>query len=118
LNDIKKYGLLLVSFFIYASTCVFTKGAATQVFLSWQYILLLGGAVLVMGIYAILWQQVIRIMLVSDAFMFKGTSLLWTMLFSYCLFGESISWKNIWGVLIVIIGITLYAYVDKKEGKV
>ncbi|MBR5395230.1 MAG: EamA family transporter [Bacteroidaceae bacterium] len=109
------YIFLLVSFLIYSLTGVFTKFASMQEFLSWQYILLLGGAIFVIGIYAILWQQIIRRMPVSDAFMWKGTTIVWTMLLAYSIFGEPITIHNIIGSVIIIAGITLYAWSDKKE---
>ena len=74
-----RYLLLLVSFLVYSLTGVFTKFASRQVFLSWRYFLLLGGAICVMGVYAVFWQQIIRRMPVSDAFMWKGTTIVWTM---------------------------------------
>ncbi len=115
MKRITNYIFLLVSFLIYSLTGVFTKFASMQSFLSWQYILLLGGAVCVIGIYAILWQQIIRRMPVSDAFMWKGTTIVWTMLLANAIFGEPISMHNIIGSVIIIAGIALYAWSDRKE---
>lgn len=77
--------------------------------LSWPYLLFIMGAFAVMGIYALLWQQVIARMPLSTAYMFKGTSLIFVLLFSVLLFGEGITWTNITGSLIIIAGIMLYA---------
>ena len=115
MKKITDYIFLLVSFLIYSLTGVFTKFASMQDFLSWQYVLLLGGAVCVIGIYAVLWQQIIRRMPVSDAFMWKGTALVWMMLFANAIFGEPITIHNIIGSAIIIAGITLYAWSDRKE---
>lgn len=115
MKAITKYCILIVSFMIYAATGIFTKYASMYPFLSWQYILLLSGAVCVLGVYAVLWQQIIRRIPVSDAYMFKGTSIVWAMIFSCCLFGEGITLNNLIGASIIIAGITLYAYVDRKE---
>ena len=103
-----KYGLLLICFMIYASTGIFTKYASLYPFLSWQYILSFLGAIGVMGIYAVLWQQVLKYIELSVAYMFKGTALIFTMLLAYWLFGEPITTNNIIGAAIIIFGIILY----------
>lgn len=64
--------------------------------------------------YAVLWQQIIKRMSISNAYMFKGTGLIWTMLFCYFLFNEPITVKNGIGALIIISGITLYAWADGR----
>ena len=74
-----------------------------------RYLLGLGGAIGVMGVYAILWQQVLKRIDLSTAYMFKGTSLVFVMLLAALLFGEAITWMNIIGAVIIISGITLFA---------
>ena len=75
------------------------------------------GALGVMGGYAICWQQVLKWVDLSIAYMFKGTSLVFVMLFAYCLFGEPITWHNIVGAIIIIAGIVLYARSEEKDVK-
>ena len=67
------------------------------------------GAVGVMGIYAVCWQQILRHIELSTAYMFKGTSLIFVMLFAFALFGEQITLNNIIGACVIIVGIVLYA---------
>ena len=78
--------------------------------MSWNYILGLVGAIGMMGLYAVLWQQVLKRIELSLAYMFKGTSIVFVMLLAYVLFGEPITWNNILGSTIIIIGIVLYAH--------
>ena len=65
---------------LYACTGICTKMASQQQMLSVPYILWFGGAVAVIGVYAILWQQLLRRIELSTAFMFKGSTLIFTML--------------------------------------
>ena len=95
--------------FIYACTSIFTKMASRQEMMSWPYLLWIAGAIGVMGVYALLWQQVIKRMPLSIAYMFKGTSLVFVLLISTLLFGETITTSNLIGSAIIIIGIVLYA---------
>ena len=94
---------------IFACTSIFTKMASRQEMLSWPYLLWIAGAIGVMGVYAVLWQQVIKWMPLSTAYMFKGTSLIFVLLISALLFGESITVNNMIGSAIIIFGIVLFA---------
>jgi multidrug transporter EmrE-like cation transporter len=76
---------------------------------SWPYLLWFGGAIVVIGTYAILWQQVLRRIELSTAYMFKGTTLIFTMLIAALLFGEAITGMNILGSILIVAGITLLA---------
>lgn len=77
--------------------------------MSFPYLLWIAGAVGVMGVYAMLWQQVISRMSLSTAYMFKGTSLIFVLLISALLFGETITINNLIGSAIIVLGIVLYA---------
>jgi drug/metabolite transporter (DMT)-like permease len=105
---------LVVLNLFYATVGIFTKLASQQVFMSWRYLFAFAGAVGVIGIYAILWQQIIRRIELSTAYMFKGTTIIFTMLFAHWLFGEQITWNNIVGAIIIIVGIVLFAYNPKS----
>lgn len=94
---------------LYACTAIFTKSASLHPFMSSSYILWIIGAIGIMGFYALLWQQILKRIPISDAYMFKGTSLIFILLISALLFNESISITNVIGAIIIIVGITLYA---------
>lgn len=104
------YSALVGVNLLYACVSIFTKYASMHEFMSWNYILGLMGAIAIMGIYAILWQQVLKRVELSLAYMFKGTSIVFVMLLAYLLFGEQITWNNIIGAIIIIVGIVLFAY--------
>lgn len=114
-SKISKIIALLLINLLYASVGIFTKLASQQEFLSWAYIFSFSGAVAVIGIYAILWQQIIRKIELSTAYIFKGTTIIFTMLFAHWLFGEQITWNNVLGAIIIIVGIVLFAYNPKSS---
>ena len=107
--EIKHIIALLGINLLYACVGICTKMAALQPTMSWPYILWFCGAVAVIGIYAILWQQVLRRIELSSAYLFKGSTLIFTMLFAALIFGETITIPNIIGSVIIITGITLLA---------
>ena len=86
--------------------------AAREAFLSPLYLLWFIAAVGVIALYAILWQQVLKRIELSTAYLFKGTTLIFTMLFAALLFGEAITIPNIIGSVIIIAGITLLSQTE------
>lgn len=109
MNNYLKYGSLIGINLLYACVSIFTKFASQQEMMSAKYLLGLGGAICVMGFYALFWQQILKRIELSTAYMFKGTSLIFVMLLAALLFGETITWTNILGAIIIILGIVLYA---------
>lgn len=93
----------------YACTYICMKMASPHAFLSTPYLLWLFGAVGVMGVYAFLWQQILARVPLSTAYMFKGTSLIFVLLFCALLFHEGITLQNVLGSIIIVSGIILYA---------
>lgn len=118
MNTITKYSVLVGVNAIYACEAVCNKYASMYAFMSMQYILGIAAAVVVLGIYAIAWQQILKRIPLTDAYMFKGTSLVFVLLFSVLILHESITWTNLLGVGIIIVGTIFYADADRKEEKV
>ena len=108
-KSFKTYLALIGVNCVYACTGIFTKMASRQEFLSWSYLLWMAGAVGVMGVYALLWQQVIKRMPLSTAYMFKGTGLIFGLLIAWAVLGECITPNNIIGAAIIVVGIALFA---------
>lgn len=100
---------LLAVYLIYSLTGICTKWASQGEFLSWQYILGIVGAVLVLGSYAILWQIILKTIPLTTAYLYKGTGVIFAFCYSYFIFGETITLNNILGAVIIIVGITLYS---------
>ena len=103
------YIILIGINILYACVSIFSRSAAMYPMMSWQYCAWLAGAIAIMGIYALCWQQILKRIELSTAYMFKGTSLIFVMLLAFAIFGETITTQNIIGACIIIIGIALYA---------
>ncbi|MBQ9007974.1 MAG: transporter [Clostridia bacterium] len=105
--------LLALQFIVilYSLSNVMSKIASGYPFLSLPYILAYGGEILLLGIYAILWQQMIRRLNLTTAYASRATALFWSMLWARLFFGETISLPNIIGVILVITG-TLVVITD------
>ena len=103
----KDYAFLHISILIYSITIVLSKVASYFVFLSVPYILCYGGMVAVLGIYAILWQQVIKRFEPSVAYSHKSVTVIWALLISGFLFGENITLGNVIGTVLIVAGVVM-----------
>lgn len=100
---------LLAVNFVYASVSLATKYTSLQEFLSLKYFLGLAIVAAMLGIYAIIWQQVLKRIELTTAYMFKGTSLIFVLLFSALIFNETITLWNIVGASLIVGGIVWFA---------
>ena len=89
---------------IYSLTTVISKLVSNYAFLSKEFILLCMLDVAALGIYAILWQQLLKRFELSIAYANKAMTLLWSLMWSVVLFGEGVTIKKVIGVLLVIAG--------------
>lgn len=101
--------LLILVNLVYAGTSIFTKLASMEIPWSISYDVWMLCAVGVIGLYALLWQRIIARMDISTAYMFKGLSLVFVLLFSFFLFGELITVNNLLGSTLIITGIVLFS---------
>ena len=109
MTKVAAYSSLVGVNLLYACVTLFTKYASQQEMGSVAYCLGLAGAIGVMGAYAICWQQILKRVELSAAYMFKGTSLIFIMLFAFALFGEQITLMNVIGAIVIVLGIILFA---------
>ena len=70
----------------------------------WGFLLLYGAEIGVLGVYAVLWQQVIRKVELTVAYANRAVALLWSLLWAVFLFGEKITAAQLLGIALVIIG--------------
>ena len=84
---------------VYTLSTVFAKFASGQEFLSFY-----GIEILILGVYAIIWQQLIKKFDISVAYANKAMGLLWSIVWAILIFNETITIKNVIGVIIVIAG--------------
>lgn len=106
----KKFLLLCACFLIASSSGVFLKFASMYEFLSFRYVLYFGVTVLVMGIYAVLWQEVLKLIPLNKAYLYKSSGIGISLMYAYIIFGESITVYNILGCAMIITGIIILSY--------
>lgn len=75
-----------------------------QDFYSFKFILYYGIEIIILGLYALIWQQLIKKFDISVAYANKAMGLLWSIVWAVLIFNDTITVKNIIGVIIVILG--------------
>ncbi len=117
-SKIKSYILLHIIVLIYSMSSILTKKAALTEFLSMQFIILYGLVLLCMGVYALVWQQVIKNLPLNVAFANKSVTIIWGMLWGILFFHETITPKMALGAVIVIAGVIMVITggENKKKG--
>lgn len=106
--------LLAISFLIYSTTDVFSKMASEVEMLSVEYFIYFSLVLLTMTIYAILWQVVLKKVPLTQAFLFKSITVVFSLFFAFLLFNEVITRKNLIGATLIIVGIILNALDSSK----
>lgn len=107
MKTIRKYIILQLVILIYAICCVPSKLASNEQFLSFRFCLHYGLMFLLLVVYAILWQQILKKFPLTIAYANKASAILWSMLLGLMVFNEKITIFNIIGSLIVIVGIII-----------
>ncbi|MGN0596118.1 MAG: EamA family transporter [Ruminiclostridium sp.] len=114
-KKIRSYILLHIIIMVYSMSSILTKKAALAEFLSFDFFLLYGLVLVCMGVYAIVWQQVIKNLPLNVAFSNKSVTIIWGMIWGSLFFQETITPKMLIGAVIVIIGVIIVITGGKKD---
>lgn len=111
----KQIVLLQAIIIIYTISSIMAKFASGGETIE-RIILFFGLNLLFLGIYAICWQQMIKIFPLSVAYANRAMALLWSAVWAKIIFGENISGRQMLGIGLVIVG-TLIINTEKQEEK-
>jgi len=103
----KNLFLLLLGYLIYSFTGVISKSSILNPLRSINTLFCYIIVLILLGLYALIWQISIKKIPLYMAYMGKSTSLILTLLWSNLFFNEVIKINNIIGALLVICGILL-----------
>ncbi len=112
---IKTLFLLHIMLMIYSMSGICSKLAAGQKFLNFKFCLYYGLIIVLLGFYAIGWQQIIKRMPLTVAFANKAVTVVWGIVWGFIFFNEAITPGKVVGAVLVIVGIVVYALADKEE---
>ena len=98
----------------YSAGGICSKMAGRSSFLSLQFIIYYGILLLILGAYAIGWQQVIKHLPLTTAYANKAMTIVWGIVWGAILFQERLTGGKVIGAMLVVIGVILYAEADHE----
>ena len=101
--------------FLFAGTTVLSKLAAGEEFMSPRFCFFFGGEFVLLGVYALGWQQILKRLPLTVAYTNKAVTLVWSMVFGVLLFRETVSLRQILGCVLVVLGVVLFVLADGEE---
>lgn len=114
MERIKNIALLQGVIVIYTISSVMSKEASANKEKPIQFLFFFGMEFLILGVYAILWQQMIKRFSLSVAYANRSMAVVWAMVWAVVFFHNTITVKNVVGVLLIVIG-TAIINTDTKE---
>ena len=89
---------------VYTLSSVVAKFATGKELFSFSFFLFYGMEVAILGVYAILWQQMIKRFDLSVAYANRAMALLWSAVWAIVLFYEELGLKQWVGIVLVVLG--------------
>lgn len=102
---------------VYTMAGIFAKLASGEAFLRPKFLLFTGAELIILFLYALLWQQVIKRTELTIAYANREMYLLWSLLWAVLFFENEITLQNIIGCLLVIAGTLVITGEEKAEPK-
>ena len=112
-SEKKTFLYLQLLLLIYSLGGVFSKFASTYPFASMGYITCYGFVLLILVVYAIGWQQIIKRLPLVTAYASKAVTVILGLMWGMLLFKEHITFPNVMGAIVIIIGILLVVSGEK-----
>ena len=94
---------------VFSLSGIMSKLAAQFPFMSAEFVLCYGGMIVVLGVYAIGWQQVIKRIPLTTAYANRAVTVIWGIVWGAVLFDEAVSWQKVLGAAVVLAGVILFA---------
>lgn len=114
--DKKVFLALHLLLLLFAGTTVLSKLAAGEDFLSPRFCLFFGGEFVLLGVYALGWQQILKRLTLTVAYTNKAVTLVWSMVFGVLLFHEQLQLRQVVGCALAVAGVLLFVKADGEEG--
>lgn len=109
--------LLHLLLLAYSLGGICSKLAGQQVLFSAKFFLYYGIVLMILVIYALLWQQILKRLPLITAYANKSVVVIWGILWGSLFFDEKMTFYKIAGAIIIIIGVYFVVSSDKMEEK-
>ena len=101
------YVLMYIGFFVLSLSLISSKYASQYPLFSLTSTTLYFLSFLILGVYALIWQQVLKRVPLTTAYANRAITIIFGMIWGVVFFAEEISWNMVAGGIIVMSGIIL-----------
>jgi len=108
-----RFVLLFIAIFIFSLAGVMSKMAAESG-LGIKLIVFMGLQIMILSIYALLWQQILKKFALITAMSCRGLVIILSLVWAAVIFGETVTVLNIIGSLVIVLGIYVVSSEDRK----
>lgn len=109
-KNIKNLFILHLLMMVYSLSGIFSKKAAASTFLSFEFCIWYFLIFLLLGLYAVVWQQILKRIPLTKAYANRAIAVVWGIIWGLIFFKESVTTGKIAGAVLIIAGIVLFAY--------
>lgn len=109
----KYFVLLHIVLMVFSLTSIASKFASGADLLSMRFIVCYGLVIAGLGIYAIMWQQVIKHLPLITAYANKAVTVIWGIVWGYLVFDEAITVRKIVGAIVIVVGVYFIVTADE-----
>ena len=106
-NLTKTYMPIYACYLIYSLSMVAAKFAGEYPIASVYAIGFYGLAFILLGCFALIWQQILKRVPLTAAYLNRAVTVLYGMVFGAILFSEQITWNMVIGAIIIICGVVV-----------
>lgn len=106
--------LLQLAVFMLSFSGVFSKLAGRHPVISWGFIFFYGISMVILFVYALIWQQLLRRLPLSTAYSNRMLTMFWSMLWGALFFQEKITWNMILAAVVLMAGVYMVVTADGK----
>lgn len=115
MRSLKNIILLQAVIVIYTISGVMSKEASKSQGNLTRFLFFFGMEFVILAVYAVLWQQIIKRFELSVAYANRSMAVVWSMVWAVVFFHDTITIQNIVGVLLVVVGIFIVNTENAKE---
>ena len=112
---IKNILILQAVVIVYTLSSVVAKFATGKELFSFSFFLFYGLEIMILGIYAILWQQMIKRFDLSVAYANRAMAIAWSAVWAIVLFKDVLAIKQVVGIAFVVLGTVIVNSDQNKE---
>lgn len=104
---LKKFIFLIIALFIFSLSGVFSKLASSYNFISTNFLFYYSISIIILFIYSLLWQKILKMFDLSVAYAGKGITIFFSCIWGIILFNEKITINMFIGIIVILLGVIM-----------